>query len=113
MLSSRHNGVLVASCSYCCGDLLIADGEQEACRYCGNPASLFSQVSAHAVPDWTSLLAQRQEPTRAKKPRVANRAVLIGTLDGAAASGSRCQLEGLMANPAHLARDFPCEEKSG
>ena len=52
MLASRLNAALIISCSYCCGDLLVADGEQAACRYCGNPAP--GLVPRDAASDWTA-----------------------------------------------------------
>ena len=44
MPTSAVNGALVTCCSYCCGDLLVADGGDAACRYCGN------LVYVHASP---------------------------------------------------------------
>jgi hypothetical protein len=31
------------SCSHCCGDVLIADGEQAVCHYCLNPSEFVWQ----------------------------------------------------------------------
>jgi hypothetical protein len=44
MPTSAVNGALVTCCSYCCGDLLVEDGGDAACRYCGN------LVYVHATP---------------------------------------------------------------
>jgi hypothetical protein len=69
MLSNRYDGVLVVSCSYCCGDLLIANGEEEACRFCGNPKNWLSPLLPHTAPNATSHLREdRIWSEREKQP---------------------------------------------
>ena len=54
MPTSAVNGALLTCCSYCCGDLLVGDGGDATCRYCGN------LVHVHAPPSSPTMDAPRR-----------------------------------------------------
>lgn len=58
---SAVNGALLACCSYCCGDLLVADGGDAACRYCGNLEYVHAPPAPRTTDGWEACGLERRQ----------------------------------------------------